>query len=71
MDIINNLILMLRVYIIPLIVVLRCIYCFVKIMTDYDEKKVYEKRIRSCIFFFIVVEVIFIIEILIESYYKY
>ena len=39
MNIINNLILMLRVYIIPL-VVLRYIYCFVKIMTDYDEKSI-------------------------------
>ena len=52
MNIINNLILMLRVYIIPLVVVLRCIYCFVKIMTDYDEKSIWKKNKKLYFLFY-------------------
>lgn len=70
MSIIDNLINVLRVAIIPSGVVLRVIYCLIKIMYSEDEMIVYKKRIINVIVFGILAELIFVIKDMINWYYR-
>ena len=69
MYIIYEIISILRVWIIPLGVTLRCIYCLIQIIYNEDEKKVNIKRMFYDILFLIVSEVVFVVQDLIEYYY--
>ncbi len=69
MDTIDVLIKVLRVGIIPAGVILRVIYCFIKMMYSEDEVGVYKKRIVSVIIFGIVAELIFVIKDVIWQYF--
>ncbi|MCX8075239.1 MAG: mercury transporter [Clostridia bacterium] len=70
MDVIDVLIKVLRVGIIPTGVILRVIYCFIKMMYSEDEVGVYKKRIVSIIIFGIVAELIFVIKDIIILYFS-
>ena len=70
MALIYELISILRIIIIPLGVTLRCIYCLIQIIYNEDERKINTKRIFNAILFLIVSEEIFVIQDLIEVYYK-
>lgn len=69
MDIINDLINVLRIAIIPAGVLLRVIFCLIKIMYSEDETSIYKKRIKNVILFGIIAEVILSIKSLIEFYF--
>ena len=69
MDIINELINVLRIVIIPAGVLLRVIFCLIKIMYSEDEASIYKKRIKNVILFGIIAEVILSIKSLIEFYF--
>ena len=69
MDIINELINVLRIAIIPAGVLLRVIFCLIKIMYSEDETSIYKKRIKNVILFGIIAEVILSIKSLIEFYF--
>lgn len=69
MDIVNELINVLRVAIIPAGVLLRVIFCLIKIMYSEDETSIYKKRIKNVILFGIIAEVILSIKSLIEFYF--
>lgn len=70
MYIIYEIISILRVLIIPLCVTLRCIYCLIQIIYNEAERKVNTKRMLNAILFLIVSEVVFVIQDIIEFYYK-
>jgi len=70
MYVIYEIIFILRAFIIPLGVTLRSIYCLIQIIYNEDEKKVNTKRLFNAILFLIVSEVVFVIQDLIEEYYK-
>lgn len=69
MNIINELINVLRIVIIPVGVLLRVIFCLIKIMYSEDEISIYKKRIKNVILFGIISEVILSIKSLIEFYF--
>jgi len=69
MDIINDLINVLRIAIIPAGVLLRVMFCLIKIMYSEDEASIYKKRIKNVILFGIIAEVILSIKSLIEFYF--
>ena len=69
MDIINELINVLRIAIIPAGVLLRVMFCLIKIMYSEDETSIYKKRIKNVILFGIIAEVILSIKSLIEVYF--
>ena len=69
MEIINDLINVLRIAIIPAGVLLRVIFCLIKIMYSEDEASIYKKRIKNVILFGIIAEVILSIKSLIEFYF--
>ena len=69
MDIINELINVLRIAIIPAGVLLRVMFCLIKIMYSEDETSIYKKRIKNVILFGIIAEVILSIKSLIEFYF--
>ncbi len=71
MNLIYEIISILRVLIIPLGVTVRCIYCLIQIIYNEDEKKVNIKRIINAVLFLIVSEVVFVIKDVIEYYYYY
>lgn len=50
--------------------IMRIIYCFLKIITNNEEKTLYKKRIKHVVIFLILSESIFVIRALIEFYYK-
>ncbi len=69
METLNELINVLRTIIIPAGVVLRVIYCLIKMMYIEDEIPVYKKRIVNIIIFGIIAEIILSIKDMIRSYY--
>jgi len=69
MDTLNSLINILRTVIIPSGVVLRVIYCLIKMMYSEDEIGVYKKRIVNVIVFGIIAELVFVIKDLINWYF--
>ena len=66
---INNLVNALRIGIIPLFTIFRCIFCLIKIMYNDDERKVYIRRIVNAVVFFILSQLVFVIKDIIEYYY--
>lgn len=64
-DIVN----ILRVYIIPLGVTLRCIYCFIQMIYNEDERKLNIKRVKNALIFLVISQLVFVIKDIIEYYY--
>ena len=69
MEILDEIIDLLRVAIIPLGVVFRVIFCFTKMIYDEDAQGSYKKKIKNTIVFGIIPELIFVILDLIKNYY--
>lgn len=69
MDTLNELINILRTIIIPSGVVLRVLYCLIKMMYSEDEVSIYKKRIVNIIIFGIIAEIILSIKDMIRGYY--
>lgn len=69
MEILDEIIDLLRVAIIPLGVVFRVIFCFTKMIYDEDAQGAYKKKIKNTIVFGIIAELIFVILDLIKKYY--
>ena len=69
MEILDEIIDLLRVAIIPLGVVFRVIFCFIKMIYDEDAQGSYKKKIKNTIVFGIIAELIFVILELIKNYY--
>lgn len=69
MEILNELINVLRIIIIPAGVVLRVLYCLIKMMYSEEEITIHKKRIVNIIIFGIAAEVILSIKDMIRSYY--
>lgn len=69
MDTINTLINVLRKVIIPAGVLLRVIFCLIKMMYSEDETAIYKKRIKNVVLFGIISEVILSLKNVIENYY--
>lgn len=71
MEILNEIISLLRVVIIPLGVTFRVIFCLTKMIYDEDAQGTYKKKIKNTIVFGIIAELIFVILELIQNYYGY
>lgn len=69
MEILNELINVLQTIIIPVGVVLRVIYCLIKMMYSEDDTSIYKKRIVNIIIFGIIAEIIISIKDMIRGYY--
>ena len=69
MEMLDEIIDLLRVAIIPLGVVFRVIFCFTKMIYDEDSQGSYKKKIKNTIVFGIIAELIFVILDLIKNYY--
>lgn len=69
MEILNELINVLQTIIIPAGVVLRVIYCLIKMMYSEDDTSIYKKRIVNIIIFGIIAEIIISIKDMIRGYY--
>lgn len=69
MDTLNSLIDVLRTIIIPSGVVMRVLYCLVKMMYSEDEMPVYKKRMVNIIVFGIIAELVLSIKDMIRGYY--
>lgn len=71
MEILNEIISLLRVMIIPLGVTFRVIFCLTKMIYDEDAQGTYKKKIKNTIVFGIIAELIFVILTLVQNYYGY
>ena len=71
MEILNEIISLLRVVIIPLGVTFRVIFCLTKMIYDEDAQGTYKKKIKNTIVFGIIAELIFVILELVKNYYGY
>ena len=71
MEILNEIISLLRVVIIPLGVTFRVIFCLTKMIYDEDAQGTYKKKIKNTIVFGIIAELIFVILTLVQNYYGY
>jgi hypothetical protein len=71
MEILNEIISLLRVVIIPLGVTFRVIFCLTKMIYDEDAQGTYKKKIKNTIVFGIIAELIFVILTLVQNYYEY
>ncbi len=69
MDIMYQIITILKVLIIPLGVALRCIYCLIQIIYNEDERKINTKRMINALLFLIISEVVFVIQDILSYYY--
>lgn len=70
MDLLNEIINLLKVGIIPVGVVFRVIFCLVKMIYDEDAVSSYKKKITNTITFGIITELILVISDLIQKYYS-
>ena len=70
MEILDEIIDLLRVAIIPLGVVFRVIFCFTKMIYDEEAQGSYKKKISNTIVFGILSELTFVIKDLITNYYS-
>ena len=70
MDLVYEIITVLRVMIIPIGVVFRVVFCLVKMIYDEEAVGSYKKKIRNTITFGIIAELIFVISDLIQNYYS-
>lgn len=71
MEILNEIISLLRIVIIPLGVTFRVIFCLTKMIYDEDAQGTYKKKIKNTIVFGIIAELIFVILTLVQNYYGY
>lgn len=71
MEILDEIINLLRVVIIPLGVTFRVVFCLTKMIYDEDAQGTYKKKIKNTIVFGIVAELIFVILALVQNYYGY
>lgn len=71
MEILDEIINLLRVAIIPLGVTFRVVFCLTKMIYDEDAQGTYKKKIKNTIVFGIVAELIFVILALVQNYYGY
>ncbi len=69
MDTLNNIINVLQTIIIPSGLIMRVLYCLIKMMYSEDEIPVYKKRIVNIIVFGIIAELILSIKDMIRGYY--
>ena len=69
MDTLNQIILALKVAVIPAGVLFRVVYCFIKMVYDEEASASYKKKIKNTIIFGIMAELCFVIKDLIVSYY--
>ena len=70
MDILNEMIEVLRVGIIPIGVIGRVIFCLVKMIYDEEAQGTYKKKISNTRVFGILAELTFVIKDLITKYYS-
>ena len=70
MDVLNEMISVLRIAIIPIGVTARVIFCLIKMIYDEDAQGSYKKKISNTIVFGILSELTFIIKDLIATYYS-
>lgn len=70
MDILNEMINVLRIAIIPIGVTGRVIYCLIKMIYDEEAQGSYKKKISNTIVFGILSELTFVIKDLITNYYS-
>lgn len=71
MNLVYEIISLLRTVIIPLGVVFRVVFCFIKMIYDEDAVGSYKKKISNTIVFGIIAELIFIVVDLLKEYYKF
>ena len=71
MELLDSLIEAIRIYLIPLGAIIRCIFCFINIKYNEDERKVNIKRIFNTLAFLILSEVIFEVLDIVKYYYTY
>lgn len=71
MDIVNTIIELLRTKIIPLGVIFRVIFCFIKMIYDEESIGTYKKKIRNTISFGIISQLVFVIVNLLQKYYTF
>ena len=69
MELMNEIIKILRIVIIPAGVLFRVIYCLIKMMYAEDEYQLYKKRMVNIIIFGILAESIFVLKDMIYSYF--
>ena len=70
MDVLNEIISVLRIAIIPIGVTARVIFCLIKMIYDEDAQGSYKKKISNTIVFGILSELTFVIKDLIATYYS-
>lgn len=70
MDIINEIINLLKIAIIPIGVTFRVIFCLTKMIYDEEAQSSYKKKIKNTLVFGIIVELCFVIRDLIVLYYS-
>ena len=70
MDIINEIINLLKIVIIPIGVTFRVIFCLTKMIYDEEAQSSYKKKIKNTLVFGIIVELCFVIRDLIVLYYS-
>ena len=71
MDVLNEIISLLRITIIPLGVTFRVVFCLVKMIYDEEAQSTYKKKIKNTIIFGIIAELIFVVLDIMQSYYGY
>ena len=69
MELVDEIINLLRIIIIPLGTVFRVVFCFIKMIYDEDSSNVYKKKITNAVAFLIISELILVIADLIKKYY--
>ncbi len=69
MELMNEIIKILRIVIIPAGVLFRVIYCLIKMIYAEDEYQLYKKRMINIIIFGILAELVFVVKDLIYEYY--
>ena len=70
MDVLNEMISVLRVAIIPIGVTARVMFCLIKMIYDEEAQGTYKKKISNTIIFGILSELTFVIKDLITKYYS-
>lgn len=70
MDVLNEIIDVLRIGIIPIGVTARVIFCLIKMIYDEEAQGTYKKKISNTIVFGILAELTFVIKDLITRYYS-
>ena len=70
MDILNEMIITLRIVIITIGIIARVMFCLIRMIYDEEAQISYKKKIVNTIVFGILSELIFVLKDLIEKYYN-